>query len=470
MSYTSPESTSRSRDLSNVSESLYGRQGSSHLGAIPVPLPLDFTPRDLPELQRLHAQMTVDNLRLWECLNIIRCNRRVNGIDVLYDVFSMTDKEFFLNYPAYAGYDESGSGALRNVETSGGNHSERYLQHLVMHNNRLILENGRLYVCIEMLSSDPSMIPDEVVCHIFALNEEEFIRRYPSIEPAALEFQTPKSSEAKYLHIWTRANFNLLGQRPAAPFLPKSCEIASSAASAAPTHPFPWCSKPSQVQQRRGSDDEYLDDGGHFDDYVGESDDYDDGVAYKRKNGSVLSSRDKDTASGQKCKVSVKSPEEREDSSKTLDVSQTRCHSPAAPNKSLTRKDLSLHANSCRKDPSMSENLSVSLSAKRGNSPTSPRSRGDNISSRNPRLRSSWSAGHTVESRKSMPMTRNDRSCSPRCKVLEGETRGRSGSLQRPKKPFNSTTTTRTSLVDKTRHGFFKPLVVRHDFSPPTAN
>lgn len=82
---------------------------------------------------------------------------------------------------AYAGYDESGSGALRNVETSGGNHSERYLQHLVMHNNRLILENGRLYVCIEMLSSDPSMIPDEVVCHIFALNEEEFIRRYPSI-------------------------------------------------------------------------------------------------------------------------------------------------------------------------------------------------------------------------------------------------------------------------------------------------
>ncbi|XP_025088259.1 uncharacterized protein LOC112560556 isoform X1 [Pomacea canaliculata] len=181
MSYTSPESTSRSRDLSNVSESLYGRQGSSHLGAIPVPLPLDFTPRDLPELQRLHAQMTVDNLRLWECLNIIRCNRRVNGIDVLYDVFSMTDKEFFLNYPAYAGYDESGSGALRNVETSGGNHSERYLQHLVMHNNRLILENGRLYVCIEMLSSDPSMIPDEVVCHIFALNEEEFIRRYPSI-------------------------------------------------------------------------------------------------------------------------------------------------------------------------------------------------------------------------------------------------------------------------------------------------
>lgn len=99
MSYTSPESTSRSRDLSNVSESLYGRQGSSHLGAFPVSLPLDFTPRDLPELQRLHAQMTVDNLRLWECLNIIRCNRRVNGIDVLYDVFSMTDKEFFLNYP-----------------------------------------------------------------------------------------------------------------------------------------------------------------------------------------------------------------------------------------------------------------------------------------------------------------------------------------------------------------------------------
>lgn len=193
-------------------------------------------------------------------------------------------------------------------------------------------------------------------------------------------------------------------------------------------------------------DDEYLDDGGHFDDYVGESDDYDDGVAYKRKNGSVLSSRDKDTASGQKCKVSVKSPEvrshqynstrthtgpgdvlgrfpqisstqtfkkEREDSSKTLDVSQTRCHSPAAPNKSLTRKELSLDVNSCRKDPSMSENLSVSLSAKRGNSPTSPRSRGDNISSRNPRLRSSWSAGHTVESRKSLPMTRNDRSCSP---------------------------------------------------------
>ncbi|KAK7471341.1 hypothetical protein BaRGS_00036016, partial [Batillaria attramentaria] len=56
--------------------------------------------KDVPRLEELQRDLTVDNLRLWECVNVMRCNPRLPARRVLNDVFALTDQEFFRHYSA----------------------------------------------------------------------------------------------------------------------------------------------------------------------------------------------------------------------------------------------------------------------------------------------------------------------------------------------------------------------------------
>ncbi|KAK7097051.1 uncharacterized protein [Littorina saxatilis] len=139
------------------------------------------TEKDVPQLEELHREQLMDNLRLWECINILRCNTRLLASNVLQQIYKQSDDDFFRNYPTYSCFELSGNGALSSTaEGGGGRHPEKYVQHLRVHNGGLIRENARLLLGLDLLNQSPDRSADEVICHCFALSDENFARHYPT--------------------------------------------------------------------------------------------------------------------------------------------------------------------------------------------------------------------------------------------------------------------------------------------------
>ena len=59
-----------------------------------------YTEKDLPALENLHRELLADNFRLWECVNIVRCNPGLMASHVLKHLFSQEDHEFYASYPS----------------------------------------------------------------------------------------------------------------------------------------------------------------------------------------------------------------------------------------------------------------------------------------------------------------------------------------------------------------------------------
>ncbi|KAK7481999.1 hypothetical protein BaRGS_00026802, partial [Batillaria attramentaria] len=78
------------------------------------------------------------------------------------------------SFAAYADFEQTGHGALSYMAQTSGCHGARYLQHVQMHNSRLVCENGRLLTVMHILGTEPYRTPDEVVCSTFAMSDRVF--------------------------------------------------------------------------------------------------------------------------------------------------------------------------------------------------------------------------------------------------------------------------------------------------------
>ncbi|CAG5136857.1 unnamed protein product [Candidula unifasciata] len=121
----------------------------------------------------------MDNLRLWDCLTLVRSDPTMTCQNAIKLVFSLDDDEYFRMFPD--------TRQLMLLMFPGGVVYHSSNEEAKIENARLKDENARLHAAVWVLRDNPSFQADSTVAAIFRLDEAQFQSKFNSVNVATLE-------------------------------------------------------------------------------------------------------------------------------------------------------------------------------------------------------------------------------------------------------------------------------------------
>ncbi|BFZ15226.1 hypothetical protein BsWGS_18265 [Bradybaena similaris] len=135
-----------------------------------------------------NRRLYMDNLRLWDCLTLVRSDPTVTCQNAIKLVFNLDDEEYFRMFPD--------TRQLMLLMFPGGVVFHSSSEESKMENARLKDENARLHAAVWVLRDNPTFQADSTVAAIFRLNEEQFQSKFHSVNVATLK-HAPTNTPSK---------------------------------------------------------------------------------------------------------------------------------------------------------------------------------------------------------------------------------------------------------------------------------
>ncbi|KAK6975798.1 hypothetical protein BgiMline_022182 [Biomphalaria glabrata] len=117
-----------------------------------------------------NRRVYMDNLRLWDCLTLIRSDPSMSCQSAINLVFSLRDSEYLVSFPD--------THQLMLLRYPSGFVSHTNIHDAQLENMRLKDENSRLHAAIWVLRDNPNLQPDSTVAAIFRLQESQFQAKF----------------------------------------------------------------------------------------------------------------------------------------------------------------------------------------------------------------------------------------------------------------------------------------------------
>ncbi|CAL1538225.1 unnamed protein product [Lymnaea stagnalis] len=117
-----------------------------------------------------NRRLYMDNLRLWDCLTLIRSEPNLTCQNAINLVFSLRDNDYLISFPD--------THQLMQLRFPNGVLYHHNLEDAKLENIKLKDENARLHAAVWVLRDNPSLQADSTVAAIFRLDEVQFQSKF----------------------------------------------------------------------------------------------------------------------------------------------------------------------------------------------------------------------------------------------------------------------------------------------------
>ncbi|KAH9513815.1 hypothetical protein Btru_031468 [Bulinus truncatus] len=203
-----------------------------------------------------NRRLYMDNLRLWDCLTLIRSDPSITCQSAINLVFGLRDSEYLISFP------DTHQLMLLRYPTGFVSHTN--IDDAKLENIRLKDENSRLHAAIWVLRDNPSLQADSTVAAIFRLDEPQFQSKFhadPDISGGGLfkftDKQTYLNNNKVYmasLDIGTEPNMAIqLTNKPIRVGMTSSRRCRSASSRRPHSSGYPCLAQSAVTRKRSGS-------------------------------------------------------------------------------------------------------------------------------------------------------------------------------------------------------------------------